>query len=105
MTGLPLGMTDAESYMVIVESVRALAGHQVVTYPQAWTALTGLSAENPDSEDVALMRWVLEELGYERMWVAEFGRSKMRRVWVREPWPNDFRANLNRKITPYVLMG
>lgn len=105
MTALPLGMTDAQSYRVIVESIRALAGHQVIGFGEAWTVLTGFDPDDLDDEEARLLRWLLNDLGYERQWVAQLGRRRMQHLWVRGPWPIDFGANLGREITPYVPMG
>lgn len=99
---LPLGMTNEQSYRVIVESVRALAGHQVVTSRDAWIALTGLSVDKLDEEESHFLRWVLEELGYELEWVTEVGQTKFLHRWTRGPWPIDFGANVSRPITMFV---
>lgn len=102
MSVLPLGMTDAQSYRVIVESVRALAGHQVVAFGDAWIALTNLKPDDMDREETRFLQWLLDELGYELQWVTEAGRTTFLHRWVRQPWALDFNANLNRPLTVYV---
>ncbi|WP_158094242.1 hypothetical protein [Erythrobacter donghaensis] len=102
MSVLPLGMTDAQSYRVIVEGVRALAGHQVITFGDAWTVLTGLKPDDMDREEARFLRWLLDELGYEPQWVTEPGRTTFLRRWIRDIWAIDFNANLNRPIKVYV---
>ncbi len=97
-----MGMTDAQSYRVIVESVRALAGHQVVAFGDAWTALTGLRADDLDQEEARFLSWLLDALGYELQWVTEAGRTQFLHRWVREAWAVDFNVNLVRPITVYV---
>lgn len=105
MTALPLGMTDAQSYRVIVEAVRDLSGHQVISLEQAWTALTGLPAVDLDWEERRFVRWMLTELGYEQRWVAEVARRPMQYLWVRDMWqPRDFNANVERPVTCYIPM-
>lgn len=103
MTGLPLGMTEGQSYELVVEGVRQFAGHQVVSFEDAWRIATGTEPTDLDHEEERLVRWLLEELGYEANWVTELGRSKWLRKWVRGPWPIDFRANERRPIEAYVL--
>ena len=94
-------MTDAQSYRVVVDAVRALAGKQAVTIEEAWVALTGYSAENLDSEETEAIRWVLQQLGYEPIWVADVSRARFLRRWARGPWRGDWVANLDRPITVY----
>lgn len=103
MTGLPLGITDGQSYSLVVEGVRQFAGHQVVSFEDAWRIVTGTEPTNLDHQEIRLLRWLLEELGYEASWAVELGRSKFIRKWVREPWPIDHRANTDRPLSPYVL--
>ena len=54
-------MTDAQSYRVIVESVRALAGHQVVAFGDAWIALTNLKVNRPLSKNEQQHRLSIKE--------------------------------------------
>lgn len=102
MTHEQLGITLDESLLMIPLGVRALSGHQVVSLEAAWTACTRLSPDAMDRHDARRLRWLLKELGYREEWVAEVGRKSMLRMWVRGPWPRDFRANMRRNITCYV---
>lgn len=102
-TAAELGISDAESYMMIVHGVSRLSGHQVVSLDGAWKACTGLGPEFMSRDDEGRLRWLLRELKYERMWVREVGRTKMMHMFAREEWPmRDFYANLHRHITCYV---
>ena len=76
----------------------------MIEFGEAWSVCTGLKPDDIEPDDAERLRWLLEELGYERRWVAEVGRSKMHHLWVREPWENDFPANLNREVIAYLPM-
>lgn len=95
-------MTDRETYMAIVHGVRRFMGHQVIAFDAAWKLCTGLEPDDRKPEEAKRLRWLLEELGYERRWVAEVGRSNMDHLWVRKPWQRDFAANLTKSIKVYV---
>lgn len=105
MSDLAPGMTDGESYMMIVLGVRRFMGHQVIGFEKAWRLCTGLELDDMEPDEAQRLRWLLEELGYERQWVAELGRTNMQHVWVREPWHHDFTVNLNRPVVAYVSMS
>lgn len=89
MTDLPFGMTDAESYRVIAEATRAMTSYQAVTTEEAWTALTGYSADDLDDEERRAVEWVLTELGYLYLWTSCIFRRDRARRWVRERWKFD----------------
>lgn len=103
MSTLPLGITDSQSYRLVVQGVRQFAGHQVISFEHAWRVATGTEPTDLDDEEAALLRWLLKELGYEANWVTEPGRSQFIRMWVRNPWQADFKANEQRSIKAYVL--
>jgi hypothetical protein len=105
MTELTHGMTEMEVYRTIIQGVRRFTGHQVISFDAAWKLCTDLEPDDRELEEARRLRWLLEELGYERRWVTEFGRTKMTHLWVREPWQHDFVANLTKPITVYIPAG
>lgn len=102
---LPDGISDQEACWAVIEGVRRLAGHQVISFDNACRVCFGFRAGELNREGAKMLQWLLDELGYEQHWVAPLGRLNMQHLWVRRPWPLDFNANLHRDFEAFVSAG
>lgn len=98
-------LTDDERAYAARLGIHRLAGLQVVGLAEAFDACTGLCLDEVEPKHVAEFKRFLTDLGYEQMWVAPLGRSKMVHLWCRDPWPIDFRADQQRNVKAFVLMS
>ena len=101
----PAGISDQDACVVLIEGVRRLAGHQVITSEKVCQVFFRFGAEELSNEGADILRWLLKKLGYEPRWVHPLGRpNTFCYVWARGPWPIDFGANLNRDFDAFVPM-
>ena len=95
-------VTNHAGNRAVVAAVDMLAGHQVISFEQAWTELTGRDPDEMNAVHRHDLRFLLDELGYEEQWVVRVDQGPMLHRWVRGPWPIDFAEVRRNGATAYL---
>jgi hypothetical protein len=101
-------VTETEVMGALIASVRQLRGHQVISTEEAWVACTGRPVEEMGGEQEKRLRWLLSELGYLHVRVADLtrnynDRTKTALMWTRRAWQNDYLFQDRGTFKAYVF--
>lgn len=93
----------SEDSELIAGAIPALAGYQVTDVEEVYRRFGGEGDPGRMPKEVwKRLCQLLKDLGYRERWVRPRDGGRSGYMWVRDPWPIDFRALRGREVETYV---